>query len=340
MGKRSIRWTAILGKTVWIALFVMVGIIIGPNTLLRLGWPITLTNIFIIGLCTGVFAELAIRLPTVLIEANEDKLRIYARKHPSFRRRISVGSINLVSLILGGTLVISLVRGFYTIFFVTLILISLLLIAFFMLLSLFPKLLIGVEGNNDINFLKTMASTLRKYGEEVPDLEKLEENGDIVFLPMGGSGLTLWTSRLEVLNRPEFYIIDRDTQPPAPPKYETFLNEVNQRRHCEAVVTSKREMENYLHPVAIKAVYPNVNVTFSDFDDVPLLVAQAIHATSQSPKLWVDLPPAKQDEKVKNAKRWLNTLAVEHMTPALLAQSDPNSEIQSWLRRISELLKD
>ena len=37
------------------------------------------------------------------------------------------------------------------------------------------------------------------------------------------------------------------------------------------------------------------------------------------------------------AKRWLNTDVVEHMTPELLSQRDPQGEVLSWLRTIGQL---
>ena len=41
--------------------------------------------------------------------------------------------------------------------------------------------------------------------EKMPDLQELEDNGSIIFIPLGGSNLIHWTSRLKGLNRPEFH---------------------------------------------------------------------------------------------------------------------------------------
>jgi hypothetical protein len=85
------------------------------------------------------------------------------------------------------------------------------------------KLFIGVEGPNDITFLQNISSALIKDGQDLLDLEEMELNGELIFFPLGGSTLALWSSRLEQLNRPEFHLCDRDTQPPSPPKYQSYI---------------------------------------------------------------------------------------------------------------------
>ena len=148
------------------------------------------------------------------------------------------------------------------------------------------KLFIGVEGTNDIDFLKGMSRMLRAGGENAPDLDALELDGQLIFFPFGGSNLAHWVSRLQNLNRPEFHIYDRDQEPPSEPKYGADIAAVNKRDGCRALATKKREMENYLHSEAICEAYKSngtiINLVgpFADFDDVPLLVAQAVHAAS------------------------------------------------------------
>ena len=38
-----------------------------------------------------------------------------------------------------------------------------------------------------------------------------------------------------------------------------------------------------------------------------------------------------------HAKRWLNSEAVSHMTPALLDEQDPQGDVRSWLKAIARL---
>ncbi|WP_417736916.1 hypothetical protein [Rosistilla oblonga] len=45
-----------------------------------------------------------------------------------------------------------------------------------------------------------------------------------------------------------------------------------------------------------------------------------------------------QSRMANLAKRWLNTVDVEHMTPTLLAERDPDGEVMSWMLAINDLL--
>jgi hypothetical protein len=165
----------------------------------------------------------------------------------------------------------------------------------------------------------------------------MENNEELVFFPMGGGNLIYWASRLEGLNRPELYITDRDNPPPAEPKYKAFNDEVNARgNHCLAVCTNKKEMENYIHPLAIRTTRPEIDITVSDFEDVPKMIAKIIHENSDSSKTWDELKKEKKDKKISNAKRWLNTEVIENMTPDLLTEIDPDNEVRGWLNKIKE----
>lgn len=206
------------------------------------------------------------------------------------------------------------------------------------------KLFIGVEGKNDIVFLQTISRSLLNGGVDVPDLEKLEIDGELIFFPLGGSTLALWTSRLENLNRPEFHLYDRDTSPPTQPKYQVQVDEVNQRNGCRARSTKKKEMENYLHWQAIKEAYEEFKIdlpiiqNFDAFDDVPVAVARMVHEASGSPTPWEELGAEKKEEKERGAKRILNATATRYMTPGFLAGVDPDGDLLDWFRDIRELL--
>ncbi len=200
------------------------------------------------------------------------------------------------------------------------------------------KLFIGVEGINDIFFLRTVSAMLRNAGEDVPDLTGLEENDEIIFIPCGGSNLGLWASRLAGLNRPEFHLFDRDSEPPEESPHQGTVDAINERESCVAVLTAKREMENYLHADAIAAVREEVVLEITDFGDVPALTAEAVHEASEADKPWAELDERKQSKKQSRAKRWLNYDAVAAMTPALLTNRDPNGEVRGWLEEVRKLL--
>lgn len=200
------------------------------------------------------------------------------------------------------------------------------------------KLFIGLEGRNDIIFLKNISRMLHDNGEDVVDLYDSEEKGKVIFFPLGGSNLALWTTKLANLNRPEFYLFDRDEKPPTVSKYQKKVDEINQRENCYAALTNKKETENYIHPSAIHLARPEVKIYFGDFDDVPALVAQTVHANSESPNEWGDLPEDTIEKKISKAKNWLNSEASRLMTPDLLTEIDPNGEVRSWLKTIKELI--
>jgi len=200
------------------------------------------------------------------------------------------------------------------------------------------RLFIGVEGKNDVNFLKQIAGVLSSAGVDVPDLTRLEDDGQLVFIPLGGSNLDLWVSRLKELNRPEFHLFDRDVAPPTPSPHEEVVAAISARAGCTALLTSKLEMENYLHSDAIAAAYPGVTVTVEDFNDVPALVAEAVHAASGSPNPWATLLEEKRNKKMSQAKARLSTQAVAAMTAGRLLERDPMNEVIGWLRQIAQML--
>lgn len=203
------------------------------------------------------------------------------------------------------------------------------------------KIFVAVEGPHDIAFLQGISRKLVSEGLDLPDLEQLELNGDLIFVPLGGSTLALWASRLAALNRPEFHICDRDNPPPAHPKYNDHILAVNARPGCEAVATSKRELENYLHRDAIIEAYSSQNIAitlphYGDFDDVPSIVAAAVCAAGGG--VWQNLSDEVQRKKESRAKRTLNSLAVGHMNLARLDTIDPQRELIGWLQRIRQLM--
>ena len=198
------------------------------------------------------------------------------------------------------------------------------------------KVFIGVEGVNDIDFLKNISQVLLQAGEDVIDLTKLEAEGEIIFVPLGGSSLTLWTHRLAGLNRPEFHLFDRDQPPTTKSSHQDAVDAINARANAIAMLTKKREMENYIHPQAIENSI-DVNLAYGDFDDVPELVAQHLHVANGGAGKWHDLDADKKKKKESRAKRRLNNEAVSAMTVAMLDEIDTNGNVRSWLREISRL---
>lgn len=197
------------------------------------------------------------------------------------------------------------------------------------------RLFVAVEGINDINFLKGMSDVLRGEDDEVPDVTEMEEDGEIVFIPLGGNNLKWWVNRLANLERPEFHLYDRDADGKARAQ-AAAAEDVNERDRAEAHLTGKREMENYLHPKAIQDAL-GITVTFKDEDDVPAICAKAVHNASESSTPWDDLDSEKRKKKISRVKRRLSSEAVAEMTPQLLDEADIARDVRGWFQRIREL---
>ena len=196
------------------------------------------------------------------------------------------------------------------------------------------RVFIGVEGKTDIPFLKKIARVLRESGDiDAPDLEQMELDGEIIFVPLGGSGLAEWTHRLAKLHRMEFHIYDRDTAPPNLPKYQKYIDEINKRDGCKAVATSKREAENYIHRDAINAALAEAGYAamfandVTDTMDVATELANVLNAVVPQHDKW----------KGGRAKDFLSGVAVRKMTKRLFDLTDPAGEVRGWLMDIKEM---
>lgn len=200
------------------------------------------------------------------------------------------------------------------------------------------RVFVCVEGPNDVAFLKNMARILMSDGDEAgfdPD-----NTPEIVFLPLGGSTLRDWVNShyLKSLRRPEIHIYDRDAD--CPPKYQTQANKVNQRNDgSRAFLTTKREVENYLHPDAIRDVL-GVNVQISDDSDVPEMVARAIHEQGEGAVPWDQLNEEKRRKKETRAKQRLNNEVAAAMTVARLRDRNALDEIREWFRAIKAVIEN
>ncbi|MFL0806535.1 MAG: ATP-binding protein [Oceanobacter sp.] len=203
------------------------------------------------------------------------------------------------------------------------------------------KVFVGVEGPNDIEYINEISSRLSLDDKSIVDLRSAEQQGELVYIPMGGSTLELWTSRLEGLQVPEVHILDRDNPPPAPAKYQEAANRVNARgENCCSFITSRREMENYIHFEAINEEFEiQLTENFQPFDDVPTLVAKAVHEASESTVAWDNLDEKKQGKKESKAKKRLNRGSISYMTLDRLNNVDSDGEVLTWIRAISTKLK-
>ncbi len=196
--------------------------------------------------------------------------------------------------------------------------------------------LIVVEGTNDIEFLKRISHGLYLEDSSIVDLAQMEDQEQIVFLPAGGSDQREWLGRLAPLGLPEFHLIDRDT-PPRTTEQQAVVEEINRSPNSVGQLTSKRNMENYLHPQAIYTAR-GLKVLFTDEDDVAEMVAQKVHHLTRRELAWEELSTRSRKRSRHQVKRWLNREAVDCMTAQLLRECDPSGEVLGWLEMIRGLV--
>lgn len=197
------------------------------------------------------------------------------------------------------------------------------------------RVLVVVEGTHDIRFLRQLGRVLHQDNQSLPDLAGLEQRGDLIFVPYGGGDPASWTGRLTGLRLPKFHLFDREL----PPETEARVKAaglVNQRNGCQAAVTSKRSVENYLHPAAIRDAR-RIDLSFGNDDDVAELAARQCYLHRHASVPWRLLPGRAKKRLRDRAKHWLNSYAAARMTAVRLAESDPAGEVRSWLATIGRL---
>ena len=200
-----------------------------------------------------------------------------------------------------------------------------------------PKLLVVVEGVHDIAFLKHISAILHGHDSRLPDLTAMESRGELLFVPVGGGDLRLWATRFARLDCAEFHLFDGEGAEERHLRQEV-ADVVNLRPNCQALLTKKRAMENYLHPTAIREA-SGIEVTFTDDDPVADLLAEHRYEQQGGAPPWNELESRVRKRRRNRVKKWLHTKAVDRMTPERLAESDPDGEVVSWLQTIDRLAK-
>jgi predicted ATP-dependent endonuclease of OLD family len=202
-------------------------------------------------------------------------------------------------------------------------------------LGVFPdrraKVAIFVEGPNDVEFL-TRAAQLHRGAD--PTVIDVGSDCRIVFIPAGGGNLQHWVNGRYLRNAglTEVHIYDTDDQ--AAPKYKQHIDAVNARGNNDiGFLTTKRELENYIHATAVEAEF-NFTIAIDDWCDVPDLVAEQVHIAGGGQTAWGALADDAKGKKVLNAKRRLNRGAMDRMTLADLLARDAGGDILIWLRAV------
>lgn len=197
------------------------------------------------------------------------------------------------------------------------------------------RVLVIVEGQNDVFFLRRISGILHRDDKSLPDLSAMERQGRLIFFPQGGMPASAWCNNLEPLRIPEFHLYDKETDSETITR-QRLVEEINRRSNCIARLTGKRMLENYLHPEAIVRC-GGPEISFGPDDDLPELIAKEFWESSLKEIGWNELPQRAKKRFCNRTKRWLNSKVVDAMTPSLLKQSDPDDEIRAWLQEIRAL---
>lgn len=188
------------------------------------------------------------------------------------------------------------------------------------------KVLVCVEGPHDLQFLKRIGRLLREEDDSVIDIFA---DPRVALVVLGGSTLKEWVNQhyLKNLGLPEVHIYDRDELKNGKYKYQDYSDAVNARGDGSiGFLTSKREMENYLHIDAIReALQPvvdfNCKLELSDDCDVETEIKKLLNDKGKIQR--------------RSIKHWLNDEAASCMTIDRLKEQNGYDEIKVWFTEIA-----
>ncbi len=206
------------------------------------------------------------------------------------------------------------------------------------------------EGKTDIDALLNLYDVLTASGDLMPfDL-------DMVFWAMGGgSTVKDWIERqyLNKLGIPQVVIVDSDRDTPAGPtssKARDIVAMVEDEDNITAIVTEKREIENYIHPDVLVRV-SNGTLEFDgawnmDHDRLPNRLGEAITAARAVRR--VEFAPVTRDGAAMpsldatkgHCKRVITSYLFSQMTAdevkARSTRPDGSCEVVAWLDSIGQ----
>lgn len=185
------------------------------------------------------------------------------------------------------------------------------------------KLVICVEGENDVEFLSNLNQNIAEL-REIIDLKKEE----ISIIPLKGSNLIQWVNRnyLEKSDVIEFHLYDGDREE-YKQKIEEIKSKKDDRRFGE--ITYRREMENYI-PLELIADEFEVDLASISEDrcncDIPKYLA---NKTMQHIDCY-----GKREQIIKKI---LNGKLSKQITKEMLMEDGSYEEIKSWFTAMAEI---
>lgn len=194
------------------------------------------------------------------------------------------------------------------------------------------RCVVWVEGRNDVVSLKAVSKVMSADDSVFPDLELLEQSGQVLVVPFGGSNLQHFVDQVEKLQLPGICVVDTDS--PEGEQGGTYSAYVKTMRDeaKEVVELGKPTMESYLDTEAVYTVFPGLvgELEGLDFDScrLPFEISEAL---KKDPNL--------QDLNPNSVKKKLNPRAFESMTANRLAARDSNGDLAEIFRLISKAIE-
>lgn len=190
--------------------------------------------------------------------------------------------------------------------------------------SYLGKLVICVEGENDINFLLNLNQSISDF-KNIIDLRKEK----IKIIPMGGSSLKNWVDRhyLEGSNIIEFHLYDKDSNE----QYKSSIEKVNNRPDfSKGKLTIKRELENYIPAKLYEKEFGIDCSSIKDWDN-----DDVISIVTSKTKMFNHIVEFKEKENI--IKGITNSRISRELTKEHLIEMDSFEEIKSWFSDIKKL---
>ena len=214
------------------------------------------------------------------------------------------------------------------------------------------KVAVLVEGPTDVDVICSFAEVLAGADEiEAIDFSK------VFFAPGGGETLKFWVERryLDTLGLPQIFLFDSDRTAenlPAKASKQRRETELNARDNCQAFMTRKREIENYVHPDAISRLTDGKVVLDAgvnlDFDDIETIFSTKLSAALNDGK-WQFEATDRFGNRIaapsSNAKKVVTGYVMRKMTAEEIkerckyvdeASGETRYEVVEWLEAIQE----
>lgn len=227
------------------------------------------------------------------------------------------------------------------------------------------KLLICVEGKNDINFLRNINNI-----KELKDIIDINSCKNIDFFDLKGSNLKEYVKehKLKDTNIIEFHIYDSDVGSENEFPYRKECEEINTRNdNSVCFMTNKRELENYIPKRLIEKEFPGIDLSEildKDWDKMDVtnylinktkfknlidkkeeeetlifldsVLSKECENEKSKIKDYLDKKLSKRNASIK-LKEFLNRSVSKNITKKDLEELNAFDEIKSWFEKIKEL---